>query len=127
MPGVSDNRRRKNDVILAIALLLAVTVLGSCYFLFRGEGDTVRVTVGRELFGTYSLDTDRVVEIRTGDALNILVIRDGRAYMETASCPDGICTAHRPISRDGESIVCLPNRVVVTVLATREDAPDIVA
>ena len=48
--------------------------------------------------------------------------------MENASCPDGICVSHRPIFRDGESIVCLPNRVVITVVSDGDTAsPDIVA
>jgi hypothetical protein len=96
------------------------------YFFLREEGNTVTVTVDREVYGEYPLYEDRVVEIRTGDSLNILVIRDGKAYMETASCPDGICTARKPIFRDGESIVCLPNKVVVTVSAKNDPQPDIV-
>ena len=59
---------------------------------------------------------DRVEDIHTGkDGLNRLVIKDGKAWVETASCPDGICAAHKPIHREGESIVCLPNKVVITV------------
>ena len=62
-----------------------------------------------------------------GKHRNRLVICDGKAYMETATCPDGICVAHRPIFRNGESIVCLPNRVVITVTtATKTDTPDVV-
>ena len=86
----------------------------------------VVVTVAREIYGEYALDEDRVVEIRTGDSLNILVIQNGKAYMKEADCPDGICTAHKPIFRDGESIICLPNQVVVTVFAKNEPTPDIV-
>ena len=43
------------------------------------------------------------------------MIRDGYASVEYADCPDGICAAHKPISRSGESIVCLPHKVVITV------------
>ena len=56
-----------------------------------------------------------------------MVISDGKVRVDLADCPDGICVAHRPIFRDGESIVCLPNRVVVTVITDNsEDAPDII-
>ena len=71
-----------------------------------------------EEYGTYPLSEDTVVEIRTGkdgEELNRLIIRDGKAFVERATCPDGICSNHRPISRDGESIVCLPHKVVITV------------
>ena len=101
------------------------------FWLFRGEGDTVVVEVDGKVYGTYALDVDRTVEIRTGDGgeeLNLLVIEGGRARVETATCPDGICAAHRPISREGESIVCLPHKVVITVkLSGGGDGPDIIS
>ena len=122
-----DRKKLKNDIIFVSVLLLMISVIGIFYFFFRGEGDTVIVTVDREIYGEYPLESDLVLEIRTEDSLNTLVIRDGKAYMETADCPDGICTAHRPIFRDGESIICLPNKVVVTVVAKDGEEPDIIA
>ena len=116
--------------ILFIGILLAVCAVGMLYlFVFRAGGNTVRVTVDGELYGVYSLTQDTVRDIESGDAqLNRLSIRDGKAYMESATCPDGICVAHKPIFRDGESIICLPNKVVVTVITEDgADSPDIVA
>ena len=120
-------RKRRNDLIF-IALLLAVVVLaGAGMYFLRGEGDTVTVTVDGALHGTYPLSQDTVVEITTDYGYNRLVIRDGKATMEAADCPDGICADHRPISRVGESIVCLPHKVVATVFSAEPtDAPDIV-
>ncbi|MBQ8798155.1 MAG: NusG domain II-containing protein [Lachnospiraceae bacterium] len=119
----------RNDIIFIAVVLVLVSLLGLCFYLFRGDGDEVVVTVDGEVFGTYSLAEDRVVEIRTGEEneeLNVLVIKDGKAFVEQATCPDGICAGHRPIKRDGESIVCLPHKVVITVRVTNEEAPDIV-
>ena len=100
-------------------------------FVFRSSGDTVKVTVNGKLYGTYSLSQNITEDIKSGEngnQLNRLIISDGKAHMETASCPDGICVAHRPIFRSGESIVCLPNRVVITVITDNNtDSPDIVA
>ena len=123
----TDRKKLMNDIIFVSVLLLMISVIGIFYFFFRGEGDTVIVTVDREIYGEYPLESDLVLEIRTEDSLNTLVIRDGKAYMETADCPDGICTAHRPIFRDGESIICLPNKVVITVVAKDGEEPDIIA
>ena len=61
-----------------------------------------------------SEDTEVTIEGVDGGE-NLLVIQDGTAKIESASCPDGICVRHYAISRDGESIICLPNRVVVTI------------
>jgi len=126
----NGGRLFRNDVIFIAALLVVVSLCGLCFYLFRGEGDKVVVTVDGTEYGTYSLAEDVRVEIRTGaedEELNVLVIKDGQAYVETATCPDGICAGHKPISREGESIVCLPHKVVITVYTTEEkDAPDIV-
>lgn len=121
----------KNDVLF-IAALLIVCAVGMFYlFVLRDSGDTVKVTVDGEMYGTYSLSDNIQEDIITGkdgSNLNRFVICDGKVYMEDASCPDGICVAHRPISREGESIVCLPNKVVITVFTEKEtEAPDIVA
>lgn len=127
--GASDGRRRRNDWIFILSLLLVVSLAGLALFFLRGEGDTVIVTVEGEIYGTYPLDRDITVEIRTGyEERNVLVIREGKALVEEATCPDGICAAHKPISREGESIVCLPHRVVITVHAENGDQePDIIA
>ena len=121
----------RNDIIFIAAILL-VAAVGLLYlFGFRSDGDTVRVTVDGEIYGIYSLSEDITEDIITGEEgsnLNRLIISDGKAYIETASCPDGICVSHKPIFRNGESIVCLPNKVVVTVFTEKDlSSPDIVA
>ena len=124
------NRKHRNDVIFIAVLLLIVALIGAAFFFLRGEGDTVTVSVDGKHYGTYPLHADLTLSIRTGEngeEENFLVIRDGKAYVESATCPDGICADHKPISREGESIVCLPHRVVITVQTSDGEAPDIIA
>ena len=128
--ATGGGRKFRNDLIF-IAAILAVVALGAAVLFFlRGEGSTVQVEVDGTVIGTYPLSVDREVEIITGEngeELNLLVIKDGKATVTTATCPDGICAAHRPISREGESIICLPHKVVVTVVGGEGDEPDVVA
>ena len=71
------------------------------------------------------------IDIRSGENLsesNLLLIENGKVYVKSATCPDGICVGHRPIFRNGESIICLPNRVVITVIIDNDaSAPDVIA
>ena len=120
-------RTLRNDVILIVSLLAVIAIAAACLFLLRGEGDRVEVTVDGKLFGSYSLQTDQRIEIPSEHGFNLLVIEGGAARVEEASCPDGICAAHRPIKRDGESIICLPNKVVVSVYRTDDARPDIIS
>ena len=128
MKALTTRQKCRNDILFIAALLVVVAVAGACLWLFRGTGDTVTVTVDGAVYGVYPLSQDRVEDIHTGETgLNRLVIQGGQARIETATCPDGICAAHRPVSREGESIVCLPHRVVVTISSTdNTNQPDIV-
>ena len=118
-------RKVRNDIIFIVVLLLGVSLAALAIFLFSAPGDRVTVTIGGEKVGEYSLDEDRVVEIKSVDGYNILVIESGVAYVKDASCPDGICSSHRPVSRGGESIICLPNEVVIEVYSADKTVPEI--
>lgn len=123
------NIKIKNDIIFIGVLLLIFALAGGTLLLFREEGSSVEVKIDGELYGVYSLSKDQRIEIRTGEngeEYNVLVIKDGRAYVESASCPDGICASHRPISYKGASIICLPNKVVIAIISETEDGPDII-
>ena len=104
---------KKNDWILAACILLAAVAILLFQFVRSDSGaGKVSVTVDGEIFGTYSLAEDQTVDI---DGTNRLVIENGTAEMEWADCPDQICVNHRAVSREGESIICLPNQVVISV------------
>lgn len=109
---------KKNDVLLAVGVA-AVAAAIFCFQIFRGNDGSrdVTVTVRGEIFGTYSLAENQTVSINN---TNCLVIADGKVHMEWADCPDQVCVDHSEIWRDGESIICLPNEVVVTVQSTEE-------
>lgn len=129
----SGGRKFRNDLIFIVAILALVAIGAAALFLLRGQGSAVRVEVDGTVIGTYPLSVDREVEIITGEngeERNLLVIKDGKATVSTATCPDGICAAHKPISREGESIVCLPHKVVITVITViggGGNEPDIIA
>ena len=126
---MNEKRKIRNDIIFIVALLAVAAVAGLLFFLFREDGDRVVVTVDGDVMAEYPLSKDAEVDIRTGreeEQLNRLVIKDGQAFIERATCPDGICAAHSPIHRDGESIVCLPHKVVVTVSTSEGEAPDVI-
>ena len=120
--------RRRNDLFLIIALLLIIAIAALALTFTRQSGDTVTVTIDGKLFGEYRLDEEQEIEIRTENGYNLLMIQNGTALMCEASCPDGICVSHRQISHSGESIICLPNKVVIEVhTQTHRDEPDIIS
>ncbi len=112
------DKKAKNDLILVGAIVAVLLLVGGALLLFSDEGDSVVVTVDGAVYATYPLSKDTEVDIVTGESgtqVNRLIIKDGKAYVQEATCPDGICASHKPISLDGESIICLPHKVVVAV------------
>ena len=82
----------------------------------RSEGGAAVVTVNGKPYASLPLDKDAELIIQGEDGgYNILVIKDGEAYIREADCPDKICVKHRRISYSGETIVCLPNGVSVKI------------
>ena len=117
----------KKDVIFIGALLgICLIVLGVWYFAGGKQGALVVVTREGEVYGTYSLSQPQTVKIKNskGKTTNVLVIRDGKADMKEADCPDKLCVHQKAISAENESIVCLPNRVVVTVTNSKKEGMD---
>ena len=115
---------KKNDILLAVIVLI-IAVLGLLFYknLGKQSGGTITVTVDGDVYGTYSLDQDQ--EILIGKT-NRLVIKDGKADMIEADCPDQICVDHKSISKNKESIACLPNKVIVEVVGGAEASLDAV-
>jgi hypothetical protein len=88
------------------------------------EGSNIKITVDGKEYGTYSLLEEQTITIGEGETKNIIEIRAGKAYMKEASCPDQLCVDQNEISFDKESIICLPNKVVITVISDVESDVD---
>lgn len=111
--NVEAKKKSVNTIILFMFFVLFA--IGAMLFLWgqlREKGATAVVTVDGVERYRCSLFVEKEIEI---DDTNILVIKDGAADMITADCPDQICVKHTPISNAGETIICLPNKVVVTI------------
>ena len=107
---------KKADVIL-LAIILTVGIVGSSlYFITGKQAEYISVSVGGEMIGVYSLNSDCEIPIYSGNGENILRIQNGTAQMISANCPNLDCVQHNEISQNNESIICLPNKVVVTVV-----------
>lgn len=113
--------RRKHlfDLLLIGGLLLAALL---CYLLFSGSGSLGNVAVVRvngQETARYSLAVNGRYELNGGS--NILIIRNGEAWLEDANCPDKLCVRQGKIELDGQCITCLPNKLTVTLYADNSE------
>ena len=105
-------------LVLAIAVLLAVN-------LTKTQGAYAEVVVDGNVVGKYPLDVDGVYSLNGGT--NTLTIKDGKAYMSFSNCPDHTCENTGKVSHVGQTIVCLPNHLTITIIGESADSIDFVS
>ena len=106
---------KKADIILLILIVAAGLIISFGPLAKKAGGTDVRVTLDGDTYGIYSLAEDRTITIEKDGHTNVIVIEDGTVHMESSTCKNQICVKHGAISKDNETIVCLPNRVVVRI------------
>lgn len=119
--------KRKNDLILIGAACLLALLLWLGVSLFKGQGAEVVITVNGEQWGRYSLSEDATVVIENGEHSNTLIISGGKARVDDASCPDKLCVKMGEAEFSGQSIICLPNKVVIEIVGGKSGGEDAVA
>lgn len=122
----SDKKRKiRNDIIL-VAVILIIAAAGLLFFgLNKEAGSSVAVNINGERTAAYPLSVDTEVTITTGENnehINVLTIKDGKAYVSEANCPDGICAETRAAQYIGETIVCLPHKVMIEIVSENADS-----
>ncbi len=118
---------QKKDLYLIGALLLVAAALWLGRGLIQSEGAYVIVSVNGKELQRYSLYEDAEIEIFSGEHGNLLIIKDGAAQITQADCPDKLCVKTGSISFSGQSIVCLPNKVIVEIIGGNGGDEDVVA
>ena len=113
---MNKRRSHKADIIIIAALIVAGLIFGGILLLTGKTGKTVQVRVSGDVVKTFPLANDTEYEI-TGKngGRNLLVIKDGYAWIEEADCPDELCKNMGKINLDGQSVICLPHEVVVEI------------
>lgn len=121
------DRGKKADIIIGAAVIVIGAALFIAFCLMRKPGNRVVVSVdGREVMELpLDVDTEKTIRGYSGGE-NRLVIRDGKASVTYADCPDRICVHQGTISAVGESIICLPHRVSIRIAGDDDEAPDAV-
>ena len=109
---MQTEKKYRRDILLVAGLLAAGAVFALILFLGGKSGSIVQVRVDGTVVKELPLAEDATWEIHGVDGgTNQLVIRSGEAWVEEASCPDGLCVGMGKISRSGQSVVCLPNTI----------------
>ena len=117
--------RLRYDLILIAALLAVSLAVLLITTLTRREGGYVEIEKSGQVIATYSLSINAEYELNGGT--NILVIENGQAYLKDVNCPDKTCVKTGKIRYVGQSIICLPNQISITVRGGSDSGVDLIS
>ena len=103
------------DVVIVVLLLLLVA-LTLCFALGSAKGASAEIYLGGKLYRRVDLSKDCEIDL---EHLTVIVEKVAIRVCD-ADCPDKICEERGAISKAGQTIVCLPNRIVIKVVGKGE-------
>ena len=112
-----EKKKIKRDIMLiATLIIVCAAVFLIINFVVKKDGITAAVKVDGNIVYMLPLDKNASVTVEGYQGgSNTVVIENGTVYMKGADCPDKLCEKTGKISKNGETIVCLPHRVVVEI------------
>ena len=112
--------------LVVISVILLITAGVFCFrFFCCDDGQAVCISVdGNEEI--YSLEKDRTLEIENGGVSLKVVIEKGSVFVADSNCPEKTCLNMGRISKYGDTIACVPAKVLVKIISGEEAEYDYV-
>lgn len=102
---------KKGDKVIIASVLGLIILSSALLFLGKADGRTVTIRENNKLIYKGSLYENKVIELPG----NTVEIKDGAVTVTKADCKNQICAKHTAITNKGESIICLPNKVIAEI------------
>lgn len=121
IPRITFIKISKREIII-ISLILIISLLGYVFVNTREQGSIARIEVSQKLYGSYDLSIDQNIAVNDPEGLVLIKceIKDKKIYVVSSTCPDKICINQGNIGSSGQTIVCLPNKIVIKVINSDE-------
>ncbi|WP_054954745.1 NusG domain II-containing protein [Paenibacillus dakarensis] len=110
-------------LLIGIISLFAVSLLGfySDNTADAGQGPKLlQIYLEDKLYKEIEIpneDYTQTFSVLSERGMNTIKIKDGTAFMLEADCPDHLCEDSHPISKPNEILVCMPNRVILSIVS----------
>ncbi len=109
-------KQKKELILVLVILVIAAAGFFMNYMTHKKPAILAEVNVDGKVVATYDLSQNLETTIQGyNGGTNHLVIQDGVLWIDEATCPDQICIYQGKISMNGELVVCLPNRTIVSI------------
>lgn len=113
-PEIMNNKIKFGDYIIVAVILISALFI---FMGFAGKGTpkTLTVSVNGEIKYEFTLPCSVRQELNDLDYPCIVVIENYNVFIENSTCPGGDCEHSGEINGSGQSLVCLPNRLILTL------------
>jgi hypothetical protein len=110
---------KPGDYAIIFGSLCVILLLFYRSFSSSSSGLYVEIT-GESFRASCDPKEERVVEVEGPLGITRVIIGEGGAWIEDSPCRDKLCVKMGKIKREGEQLICLPNRVVVEMKGSKE-------
>lgn len=115
---------KKGDIAIILAVFVLANIFGYMVSINKEKAaKEVIIVRDGEIIHKYKIDDtyERTIKLDFGNEHNIVEIKDGKVTMTESNCPDKVCIKTKPISKNGEMIVCLPHKLYVKIEGEEDD------
>lgn len=123
-----ENKERKvinkrDTIIIVLIIIFAL----ACVFIpkLADRGGTAVIKYGDEVVAELALDQDGDYIFSEFEGM-VFTVADGAIFVTESNCGDHTCIRTGAISRNGEVIVCVPNKAAVTIKSREQSDLDVV-
>lgn len=108
-------------MIILFSVLTVSIIAVFVEIVFVPAGNTVIIKVDNEIYGKYSLNRNIKLNVQSKYGNNEVIIEDGAVYVADSDCKNKICVKSLPISAAGQSIICLPHKLIISITGNESD------
>ena len=112
--------KNRKEIIFIGGIISIIVVLFLISFFTKTEGQVAHVFVDNVEVKALPLDSDTTYSPPGLDEV-VIKVSEGKVCIEKSNCKDQLCVEQGYISSTHEKIVCLPNKVVVTISGDESD------
>ena len=114
----ATKKKNRTGLIVIIAIIAAAGILAVVFWLMnRGPASSVLIKVDGRTVKTVSINQNQTIKVEGyNGGYNIVEIHNGTVDVTEADCDNQICVNSAAISKPGQTITCIPPRVVVEIV-----------
>lgn len=108
---------KKGDFLI-FGLIIAI-VISSAIVCYKAplSAHTVKIYVDSKEYATYAISEgyEKNVTVKTDYGYNLVSMQSGKVQITESDCPGHDCVHMGSISKTGDTLICLPHKLLVTL------------